>query len=77
MNGDLISDKGLLSTYSPLMQTVASAGDKVDAVYLALLARKPAASEKERLSAALSGRDEAVSALIYALLNTKQFIFIQ
>jgi Protein of unknown function (DUF1549)/Protein of unknown function (DUF1553) len=73
MNGDLISGNGLLSPYSPLMHSVAHAADKVDAVYMALLSRKPTAAEKK-----LSTQSEAdVTRLIYALLNAKQFIFIQ
>ena len=75
MNGDLISSKGVLSPFSPLMHTVANASDKVDAVYLALLSRKPTAQEKAKLPTA--GDSKTVEALIYALLNTKQFIFIQ
>lgn len=80
MNSDLISPKGLLSPYSPLMHFVAearTAGDKVDAAYLALLSRRPTAQERAvRTKASRPGRDQADD-LIYALLNTKQFIFIQ
>jgi hypothetical protein len=75
MNGDLISSKGVLSPYSPLMHTVANASDKVEAIYLALLSRKPTAQEKTKLPTASDSK--TIGALIYALLNTKQFIFIQ
>jgi Protein of unknown function (DUF1549)/Protein of unknown function (DUF1553) len=74
MNGDLISAKGVLSPYSPLMLAIANASDKVDVVYLALLSRLPTEAEKS-LSPAGDATD--IARLIYALLNTKQFIFIQ
>ncbi len=77
MNGDLISPKGLLTPFSPLMHTIAIASDKVDAVYLALLARKPSAQEKARLPEAGGSDGKTIEVLIYAILNTKQFIFIQ
>lgn len=80
MNSDLISPKGLLSPYSPLMHFVAqskSATEKVDAAYLALLARKPTAQERAAWSKAASQGHDKAEDLIYALLNTKQFIFIQ
>ena len=75
MNGDFISSKGVLSPYSPLMHSVAEAADKVDAIYLALLSRKPTTEEKAKLPTA--GDSRTVESVIYALLNTKQFIFIQ
>ena len=71
MNGDLSSTKGVLSPFSPLMHTVARAGDKTAAVYLALLSRPPTAAERARLAGA------APADLLHALLNTKQFLFIQ
>jgi hypothetical protein len=77
MNGDLISKKGILSPYSPLVHGIAHADDKIEAVYLALLARPPASAEKAKFNASLTDESDAVSALVYAILNTKQFIFIQ
>lgn len=76
MNGSLVSEQGLLSRYSPLMVTVRRAGsesDQVEAAFLAVLSRKPTAHEKAIWSA--TGKN--VAALVYALLNTKQFLFIQ
>jgi hypothetical protein len=73
MNGDLSSTKGVLSPFSPLMHTVARAGDKTAAVYLALLSRPPTAAERAALSKAGASPEE----IIYALLNSKQFLFIQ
>ncbi len=77
MNGDLISSNGVLSPFSPLMHSVTNSGDQVEAVYLALLARKPTAQEKQRLLGGGASDCKSIEALIYALLNTKQFIFIQ
>jgi hypothetical protein len=75
MNGDLISSKGVLSPYSPLMHSIANSADKVDAIYLALLSRRPTAAEKAKLPTV--GDSKAIESVVYALLNTKQFIFIQ
>jgi len=80
MNGDLISPKGLLSPFSPLMHFVAqarTADAKVDAIYLALLSRKPTPHEKAAWKKLASQDSASPDALIYAVLNTKQFIFIQ
>ena len=79
MNGDLISSKGLLSPYSPLMHFIAQAKTpdaKVDAAYLAILSRKPTPQEKAVWAKATTDIT-SIDGLIYALLNTKQFIFIQ
>jgi hypothetical protein len=59
------------------MHSVANSSDKADAVYLALLARKPTAQERAKLPAANGGDSKTIESLIYALLNTKQFMFIQ
>ncbi len=71
MNSELISARGLLSPYSPVMHGVERAADKVDAAFLALLARAPTPAERARLAGA------APADLLHALLNTKQFLFIQ
>lgn len=80
MNSELTSKKALLSPYSPLMRFINAAGspgEKVDAAYFALLSRKATAHEKalwEQVS--MNGKAD-IEDLVYALLNTKQFIFIQ
>ncbi|MEN9573321.1 MAG: hypothetical protein RL514_1176 [Verrucomicrobiota bacterium] len=71
MNGELISPRGLLSPYSPVMHGVERAADKADAAFLALLSRAPTPAERARLAGA------APADLLHALLNTKQFLFIQ
>jgi hypothetical protein len=71
MNGDLLTTQHLLSPYSPLMQFIRKSANPGEAVFLAILNRKPSPAERSRLSN-ISAED-----LIYALLNTKQFLFIQ
>ncbi len=79
MNSQLLP--GIMERYSQLMLTVNKApypDDKVEAVYLTLLSRKPTPKELEIWNKAQSsdaGLD--ISDLIYALINTQQFIFIQ
>jgi hypothetical protein len=67
----------ILNSWSQLKQAVKQArypDDKVEAVYLALLSRKPTGAEITCWNqSGLTDLDD----LIYALLNTRQFIFIQ
>ena len=78
MNGQLMPQ--ILHRYSQLMLTVGKAqypDDKIEAIYKAVLSRKPTAREKEVW---LKAQDEGLNTfedLVYALLNTQQFIFIQ
>jgi hypothetical protein len=51
--------------------------EKVDAIYMTLLSRKPSAVEKERWMKAQEQGLTDYEDLIYALINTQQFIFIQ
>jgi hypothetical protein len=78
MNSQLLPQ--ILDKYSQLMLTVNKApypDDKVEAAYMTLLSRKPTAQEKEVwLKAQEKGLDK-MEDLIYALINTQQFIFIQ
>ncbi len=78
MNGSLLPQ--IASKYSQLMLTVNKApypDDKVDAAYMTLLSRKPTAAEK---AVWLKAQDSGLSSmedLVFSLLNTQQFIFIQ
>ena len=78
MNGELLPQ--IVHRHSQLMLTVAkaqSADERIDAVYMAVLSRKPTAREK---SLCLQAQDKGLSTvedLIYALINTRQFIFHQ
>lgn len=75
MNGQLSTH--ILNGWSQLKQSVKQAkypDDRVEAVYLTLFSRRPTATEKARW--AQSGSTD-LDDLIYALLNTRQFIFVQ
>ncbi len=78
MNGQLLPQ--ILSKYSQLMMTLSKApypDDKVDAAYTTLLSRKPTAKEKATWLKAQDSGLSNTEDLIFALLNTQQFIFIQ
>jgi hypothetical protein len=51
--------------------------DKLEAAYMSVLARKPTTKEKETWLKAQDSGLNTTEDLIYALLNTQQFIFIQ
>jgi len=78
MNGSLLPQ--ITSKYSQLMLTVNKAqypDDKVEAAYMTVLSRKPTAREK---TVWLKAQDSGLSSmddLVFSLLNTQQFIFIQ
>ncbi|MDI1314891.1 DUF1549 domain-containing protein [Prosthecobacter sp.] len=78
MNGSLLPQ--IANRYSQLMLTVNKApypDDKVDAAYMTILSRKPTAAEK---AVWLKAQDSGLSSmedLVFSLLNTQQFIFIQ
>ncbi len=78
MNGNLMPN--ILSKYSQLMLAISKAqypDDKMEAAYKAILARKPTSQEKAAWSKAQDSGLSTLEDLIYALLNTQQFIFIQ
>lgn len=78
MNGNLMPN--ILSKYSQLMLALSKAqypDDKLETAYMAILARKPAQKEKESWLKAQDSGLNTTEDLIYALLNTQQFIFIQ
>jgi hypothetical protein len=76
MNGELLPQ--IVHRYSQLMLTVGkarSADERIDAAYMTVLSRKPTAREKG-LCLQAQGLS-TVEDLIYALINTQQFIFNQ
>jgi len=78
MNGSLLPQ--ILSSYSQLTLTVNKAqypDDKVEAAYMTLLSRKPTVTEKETWLKAQDSGLSTMEDLIFSLLNTQQFIFIQ
>jgi hypothetical protein len=78
MNGSLMPQ--ITNSFSQLMLTINKAAypdDKVEAAYMTVLSRKPTASEK---AVWLKAQDSGLSSmedLVFSLLNTQQFIFIQ
>ncbi len=78
MNGQLLPQ--ILAKYSQLMLSINKApypDEQVDAAYMAILSRKPTAKEKQTWLAAQDNGLTGLEDLIYALLNTQQFIFVQ
>lgn len=82
MNGQLFS--ALTDPYSVIAKEVRAAGDDhdaaIDAIYLSMLARKPSESERSLVRSefdATEKSDEAAKGIIWALLNTQQFLFVQ
>ena len=79
MNGDYITSKWVLSPYSPLMLSIASARDEVQKVrraYLGVLCRYPTSREIQAWQEQ-AGKGMGMEDLVYALVNTKQFFFVQ
>jgi hypothetical protein len=78
MNGELLPQ--IVDRYSQLMLAVGkaqSAGERIDAAYMTVLSRKPTAREKDLCLQAQDKGLSTVEDLIYALINTRQFIFNQ
>ena len=78
MNGQLLPQ--IIGKYSQLMLTVNKAAypdDKADAVYMTLLSRKPTVKERETWLQAQGNGLTTFEDLIWSLLNTQQFIFVQ
>ncbi len=78
MNGELMPQ--ITGQFSQLMLTISKAqypDDKIEAAYMAILARKPTAKEKDLWLQAQDKGLNAMDDLVYSLLNTQQFIFIQ
>ncbi len=76
MNSDLLA--GVMSPSSQLMLAIDRTTDpdsRFDTVYLALLARKPTAHERSTWEKARADGLDSMEALIYALINTRRFIF--
>jgi len=86
MNGKL-TNQTLSSADSKIMQDalkIRGRGDTVDAIFLSILNRYPTQEERSKAQASLSSarRDESTNQsahanLIWALLNTREFLFIQ
>jgi hypothetical protein len=78
MNGSLLPQ--LLDRFSQLMLTMRKAqypDDKVEAAYMTILSRKPSTNEKAAWLKAQDNGLQDIQDLVFSLLNTQQFIFIQ
>jgi hypothetical protein len=79
MNGDgqkMLTDTGSLIYRT--MEKVTSPADKVEVVFMSILNRKPSLAEKDIAKRGMEGSgDEGYSNLIWALINTREFMFIQ
>jgi hypothetical protein len=79
LNGEHFED--LLNPFTVLSRALARAttpAQAVDTLYLALLSREATAEEKALLQPIISGEDAQGKAdALWALINTKQFLFIQ
>jgi hypothetical protein len=78
MNSQLF--QGMLSSYTQLSLNLAAARqpeDQLATVYQTLLSRQPSESEKAAWAKAREGGLSDIHDLVYALINTQQFIFIQ
>jgi len=59
------------------MAQVKSPPEKVEALFVSVLNRRPTLAEKDIAKRALSGGDDGYANMIWALINTREFIFIQ
>lgn len=59
------------------MEKVKAPTEKVEALFLSVLSRRPTMSEKEIAKRALSQGDDGYANMIWALINTREFMFIQ
>ncbi|MEM7146024.1 MAG: DUF1549 domain-containing protein [Verrucomicrobiota bacterium] len=79
MNGETF--QMVMNPYSALVTNVkqeVTPQDRVDAIFMSLLSRPADASEKDMLVAAvMEGGDDVYKDIVYSLLNTSQFLFIQ
>lgn len=59
------------------MEKVKSPSEKVEALFLSVLSRRPTMVEKDIAKRALQTGDDGYSNMIWALINTREFIFLQ
>ncbi|MES2598006.1 MAG: DUF1549 domain-containing protein [Verrucomicrobiota bacterium] len=77
MNGK--AQKMLTSDESPILRTIEKVRDpseKVEAMFLSILSRKPSVNEKD-IAKRVLGQGEGYANMIWALINTREFMFIQ
>jgi hypothetical protein len=57
------------------MEKVKSPPEKVEALFISVLNRRPTMAEKDIAKRALSSGDDGYANMIWALINTREFIF--
>ncbi len=78
MNGALF--RNLLSPFAVVTQEMnksKSSADMIDAIYLSTLSRRATEEEKNMLRPVLTGTPEGRGDVLWTILNTRQFLFIQ
>jgi hypothetical protein len=78
MNGTLF--RNLISPFSVISREVTkakSADDAIDAIYLSTLSRHATAEEKALLAPVAAAGNEGKGDVLWTVLNTRQFLFIQ
>ncbi len=79
MNGRFF--QGLNDRYSALSKEIAQAGDAnavMDAIYLAMLSRRPTESERSILRTEIESQGtDAVPGILWAVMNTRQFLYVE
>lgn len=59
------------------MEKVRSPSEKVEALFMTVLNRRPTLAEKDIAKRALAAGDDGYANMIWALINTREFIFLQ
>jgi hypothetical protein len=59
------------------MEKVKSPPEKVEALFMSVLNRRPTLAEKDIAKRALATGDDGYANMIWALINTREFIFVQ
>ncbi|HEY1050062.1 MAG TPA: DUF1549 domain-containing protein [Prosthecobacter sp.] len=59
------------------MEKVNNPSEKVETLFMSVLSRRPTMQEKEIAKRALAMGDDGYSNMIWALINTREFIFVQ
>jgi len=78
LNGSLHGGQALAAPHSPVMLALRGAGDaraEAEAAFLAVLTRRPTEAEIARWETARREEGQTPRDLVYALLNTRRFLF--
>ena len=59
------------------MEKVKSPPEKVEAMFLSILSRHPTLREKDIAKKQLAGGEDGYANMIWALINTREFTFVQ